>query len=164
MFFKIVNNLTPLYSKEPIPLLHRSYYSLHNQDVIGRIGARTEKFQSSFYPHCLAEWNELDPELRHASSVAVFKKKLLSIIRPPAKSVFGIYDPVGFSYLTQNQSWSKQIKPHKFLHNFRDTVNPMWSTFCCFAFHLKFNDEIFSKEFRNYYDHLSKSTPFQTTL
>ena len=31
--------------------------------------------------------------MRLAPSVAVFKKKLLSIIRPPAKSVFGIHDP-----------------------------------------------------------------------
>ena len=128
LFFKIVNNLTPLYSKEPIPLLHRSNYSLRNQDVIGRIGARTEKFQSSFYPHCLAEWNELDPELRHAPSVAVFKKKLLSIIRPPAKSVFGIYDPVGLSYLTQIRVGLSKLNLHKFLHNFWDTVNPMCPT------------------------------------
>ena len=63
-------------------------------------------------PHCLAEWNELDPELRHAPSVAVFKKKLLC---PPAKSVFGIYDPVGFILSYSNQSWSKQIKPPQIL-------------------------------------------------
>ena len=116
LFFKIVNNLTPLYSKEPIPLLHRSNYSLRNQDVIGRIGARTEKFQPSFYPHCLAEWNELDRELRHGLSVAVFKKKLLSIIRPPAKSVFGIYDPIGLSYLTQIRVGLSKLNLHKFLH------------------------------------------------
>ena len=120
--------MTPLHSKEPIPLLQRSNYSLRNQDVIGRIGARTEKFQSSFYPHCLAEWNELDPELRHAPSVAVFKKKLLSIIRPPAKSVFGIYDPVGLSYLSQIRVGLSKSNLHKFLHNFRDTENPMCPT------------------------------------
>ena len=125
LFFKIVNNLTPLYSKETIALLHWSNYSLCNQDVIGRIGARTEKFESSFYPHCLAQWNELDPELRHAPSVAVFKKKLLSVIRPPAKSIFGISDPVGLSYLTQIRVGLSKSNLHKFLHNFRDTVNPM---------------------------------------
>ena len=52
------------------------------QDVIGRIKARTEKFKSRFYPHCLSERNDLDPEMRLAPSVAVFKKQLLSIIRP----------------------------------------------------------------------------------
>ena len=39
-------------------------------------------------------------EVRLVPSVAVFKKKLLSIIRPPAKSVFGIHDPLGLSYLS----------------------------------------------------------------
>ena len=86
---------------DPVPQLQQQHYSLRNQDVIGRIRARTEKFKSSFYPNCLAEWNKLDPEIRLASSVAIFKKKLISIIRPPAKSVFGIHDPIGLSYLTQ---------------------------------------------------------------
>ena len=83
LFFKIVDNLTLLYTKDPIPPLQQSHYSLHNQDVIGRIKARTEKFKSSFYPHCLSERNELDPEIRLAPSVAVFKKKLSSPIKPP---------------------------------------------------------------------------------
>ena len=100
-----------------------SNYPIRNQDVIGQIGARTEKFQSSFYLHCLAEWNELDLELRHTPSVAVFKKKLLSIIRLPAKSVFGIYDPIGLSYLTQIRVGLSKLSLHKFLHNFRDIVN-----------------------------------------
>ena len=42
----------------------RANQRCRNQDVIGRIKARTEKFKSSFYPHCLAEWNDLDPEIR----------------------------------------------------------------------------------------------------
>ena len=99
-----------------------------DQDVIGRLRARTDKFKSSFYPNCLSEWNKLEPELRLAPSVAVFKKKLLSIIRPPAKSVFGIYDPKGLSYLTQLRVGLSKLNFHKFKHNFRDTINPMCPT------------------------------------
>ena len=44
LFYKIMNNLTPLYTKEPIPPPHQSQYSLRNQDVVGRIRARTENF------------------------------------------------------------------------------------------------------------------------
>ena len=69
---------------------------------LGELGARTEKFQSAFYPHCLSDWNKLDPEVRTAPSVAVFKSKLLSKIRSPAKSVFGIHDPKGLSYVSLN--------------------------------------------------------------
>ena len=125
LFYKIVNDLTPVYTKDPIPPLHQSQYSLRGQDVIGRLRARTEKFKSSFYPNCLYEWNKLEPELRLAPSVAIFKKKFLSIIRPPAKSVFGIHDPKGLSHLTQLRVGLSKLNFHKFKHNFRDTINPM---------------------------------------
>ena len=49
----------------------------------------------------------------------------MSIIRPPAKSVFGIYDPLGLSYLSQIRVGLSKLNCHKFKHNFRDTVNPM---------------------------------------
>ena len=111
--------------KDPIPQPPQTRYSLRNQDVVGRTRARTEKSKSSFYPYCLSEWNKIDPEIRLAPSVAVFKAKLLSIIRPPAKSVFGIYDPIGLSYLSQIRVGLSKLNFHKFKHNFRDTVNPM---------------------------------------
>ena len=71
LFYKIINNLSPAYTKDPIPPLHQSQYSLRCQDVIGRLRTRTEKFKSSFYPNCLSEWNKLQPELRLAPSVAI---------------------------------------------------------------------------------------------
>ena len=125
LFYKMMNNMMPKYTMDPIPQLQQSQYSLRNQDVIGRIRARTEKFKSSFYPNCLSEWNELCPEIRTAPSVAIFKKKLLSKIRQPAKSVFGIHDPIGLSYLTQLRVGLSKLNLHKFKHNFRDTINPM---------------------------------------
>ena len=128
LFYKIMNNLTPLYTKEPIPPPHQSQYSLRNQDVVGRIRARTEKFQSSFYPNCISEWNKLDPEIRITPSIAAFKSKLLSIIRPPAKPVFGIHDPLGLSYLSQIRVGLSKLNFHKFKHNFKDTINPMCPT------------------------------------
>ena len=128
LFYKFVNNLSPGYTVDPIPPLHQSQYCLRDQDVIGHVKARTEKFKSTFYPNCLSEWNKLEPELRLAPSIAVFKKKLLSIIRPPAKSVYGIHDPKGLSHLTQLRVGFSKLNFHKFKHNFRDTINPMCPT------------------------------------
>ena len=128
LFYKFVNNPSPDYAVVPVPPLHQSQYFIRNQDVIGRLRPRTEKFKSSFYPYCLSEWNKLEPELRLAPSVSVFKKKLLSIIRSPAKSVFGIYDPIGLSLLTQLRVGLSKLNFHKFKHNFRDTINPMCPT------------------------------------
>ena len=73
MFYKFVNNISPGYTVDPIPPVHQSQYCLRDQDVIGRVTARTEKFKSTFYPNCLSEWNKLEPELRLAPSIAVFK-------------------------------------------------------------------------------------------
>ena len=91
LFYKIMNNLTPLYTKEPIPQPHQSNYCLRNHGVVGRMRARTEQFQSDFYPNCISEWSKLDPEIRLAPSVAVFKKKLLSIIRPPLQNLYLVF-------------------------------------------------------------------------
>ena len=83
LFYKIINNLSPVYTKDPIPPLHQSQYSLRCQDFIERLRARTEKFKSSFYPNCLSEWNKLEPELRLAPSVAILKKVLINNSPPP---------------------------------------------------------------------------------
>ena len=129
LFYKVVNYLSPEYTVHPIPPLNQSQYHLRDQDVIGRLRARTDKFKCSFYPNLLSEWNKLEPELRLAPSVAIFKKKLGSIIRPPpAKSVFGIYDPKGLSFLTQLRVGLSKLNLHKFKHNFRDEINPMCPT------------------------------------
>ena len=107
---------------------------------------------------CRAGWNKLAPELRLAPSVAVFEKKLLSKIRPPAKSVFGINDPKGLSHLTQLRVGHSKLNFHKLKHNFRDTINPMCPTsdgiedtkhFFCSAPLLMLNVEIFSLKLSN---------------
>ena len=68
------------------------------------------------------------PELRLAPSIAVFEKKILSILRPLAKSVYGIHDPKGLSYLTQLRVGLSKLNFHKLKHNFRDPINPMCPT------------------------------------
>ena len=69
----------------------------------GQTRARTEKFQSSFYPNCTYEGKKLDPEIKIAPSIAVLKSKPLPIIHTPAKSVFGIHDLIGLSFLSQKR-------------------------------------------------------------
>ena len=128
LFYRIVNNLTPSCTQEPIPSLRQSNYSLRNEDVIRSIRGRTERFLSSFYPSCTSEWNKLDPKIRLAPSVSVFKTKLLSKIRPPPKSVFGIHDPIGLSYVSQIRVGLRKLNFHKFKHNFRDNKNSLCPT------------------------------------
>ena len=125
MFYKIVNNVTPEYTRHPIPQLEQPVYSLREHHVIGQIKARTERFKNSFYPNCLNEWDKLLPEVRQAPSLSVFKSKILAQIRPPSKLVYGIHDPKGLAILTQLRVGLSKLNFHKFRHNFRDTIDPM---------------------------------------
>ena len=173
LFHKFINNLAPKFTTDPIPPLRQSRYSLRKQDTIGRIRTRTEKLQSTFYPHYLSEWNKLDPEIRLAPTIAAFKTKLLSKIRPLPKSVFRIHDPTGLSYLTQLKVGLSKLNFHKFKHNFREALNPkcalptmalrIRSTSCCSALLWKYHGDIFSLESPLYYDHLDIPI-FQTSF
>ena len=87
--------------------------------------ARTEKFQSSFYPNCLTKWNKLDPRLDLHPQLLLLRKSYLRKSTPPAKPVFGIHEPIGLSHLTQLRVGLSKLNLHKFQHNFRDTVDPM---------------------------------------
>ena len=55
LFYKFVNELTPDYTRDPIPPLNETTYPIRSLPVLGQIRARTEKFKASFYPHCLLE-------------------------------------------------------------------------------------------------------------
>ena len=125
LFYKIVNDITPDYTRYPIPQLPQAMYSFRNADVIGQIRARTTSFKTSFYPDCLSEWNKLDPEIRLSPSLSIFKTKLSKLIRPTPKLVYGIHDPKGLAILTQLRVGLSKLNFHKFRHNFRDTVNPL---------------------------------------
>ena len=80
MFYKIANNITPEYTRHPIPQIQQSTYSLREQHVIGKIRARAERFKNSFYPNCLNQRDKLLPEVRQAPSLSVFRLKLLALI------------------------------------------------------------------------------------
>ena len=114
LLYKFINNLTPDYTRDPIPLLQENNYRFRNPPVVGQMKARTEKFKSSFYPHSLSEWNKLDPEIRETSSVSVLKTKSFSQIRYPANFVHGIHNPKGIASLTQLRMGLSKLNFHKF--------------------------------------------------
>ena len=60
------------------------------------------------------------------NSLAIFKRRLFSIIHPPAKSVSGIQDTRGLSILTQIRVGLTRLNVHKFKNNFIDTQNPLY--------------------------------------
>ena len=53
--YKIIDTLIPEYTRAPMPALHQLQCYFRSQDLIGRIRARTEDFESSVYLNCLKE-------------------------------------------------------------------------------------------------------------
>ena len=125
LFYKIINYLTPDYTRHPIPPIQDFSYNFRRCNIIRQICARLKRFKPSFNPSCLSEWENLEPEVRLSNSVSMFKKNILAINRPNPKSVFGVYDPTGISILTQLRVGLSTLNYHKFKHNLWNTLNPL---------------------------------------
>ena len=77
-----------------------------------------------FFPSAIIEWNKLDLEIRNSENVLVFKRKILSFIRPASNSVYGIHNALGVKYLSRLRLGLSHLREHKSKHGFLDTVNP----------------------------------------
>ena len=60
------------------------------------ISRRTTKCINSFFPDAVRKWNIIGTDFQTFTSLNKFKRHTLSLIRPNAKTVFGIHDPTGF--------------------------------------------------------------------
>ena len=100
--------------------LPQSTLCLPGPTIIGQIRERT----TSFSANCLSEWNKL--YVRQSQILGCFKKKILSLIRPSLHPVYRIHDPKGLAILTQFDIGLRKLNLHKFKHNFKETVYPMY--------------------------------------
>ena len=125
LFYKIINNITPAYTRAPIPNLQKPFYSFRVRTVIGQICARTDKYKSRFYPNCQSEWENVDLEIRTALSLAFFRAKISRIICTTPKQVYGVHNPKRLATLTQLRVGLSELNYHKFRHNFNTTINPL---------------------------------------
>ena len=66
---------------------------------------------------------QLDPNLRSAASLRVFKKNLVKFIRPPTNSVSNCHNRKGIKYLTRLRLGLSHLREHKLKHSFQDTLH-----------------------------------------
>ena len=125
-FYKIWTNKAPLYLFNLIPVSN-NFYSTRSAHDIPPFKAHHDFFKNTFFPSSVKEWNILDASIRNAESFSVFKKKILSFIRPTPNSVFNCHHPKGLIFLTRLRLGLSHLREHKFNHNFQDTVNPICS-------------------------------------
>ena len=121
VFYKIMNNLTPKYMVEPVPIHIRHLYGLRPSNVIRPFICRNDRFEKSFYPDSVKCWNSIGPEFRQIPTLSLFKSQLLNIIRPKKKSIFQIHSALGMKYIFQLRVGLSSLKAHKKAHNFTDT-------------------------------------------
>ena len=73
------------------------------------------------------DWFNLDSTIRDSESIAIFKKRLLSFIRPIPSNVYNIFDPIGLKFLTRLHLRFSHLNEHRFRHNCQECINPLRS-------------------------------------
>ena len=63
----------------------------------------------------------------HSESIVTFKKRILSFIRPSAKSTFNCHNPRGIKLLSRLRLGLGHLREHKFKHSLQDSLNPFCS-------------------------------------
>ena len=120
-FYKIQNDLTPSYMKDPLPPLKNHPYTTRSEFVLHELKCHSDSFKNSFYPDSVRCWNRLDHLLRDSPNIQSFKKRLFADYRPPPRSLFGIHDSLGIRRLFQLRVGLSPLLEHKNNHNFLDT-------------------------------------------
>ena len=119
-FYKIMNDLTPSYLKEPVPEPRRLLFGSRSTNVLPLIPCKTDRYSNSFYPDAVKRWNEIDVELRSTQSLKLFKSALLKIIRPKKKTIFDVHNPDGIKRIYQLRVGLSPLKAHMYAHHFKE--------------------------------------------
>ena len=126
-FFKIMNDLTPQYLVDPVPMPRRHLFGRHPTNDLYEFSCRNQRFQNSFYPDSVICWNELSPETRKIDTLEKFKANILKDIKPESKSIFNVYDPDGVKSIYQLRVGLSPLREHKNRHKFLDTPSGLCS-------------------------------------
>ena len=126
LFYKVLNNEHPQYLFNLIPV-RPTLYPTRNPLNIPLLNANHNFFKNSFFPSTIIEWNKLDPGLRKAESLSLFKTNILKFIRPSPNSVYNCHNPKGLKFITRLRLGLSHLRKHKFKHSFQDTINPLFS-------------------------------------
>ena len=86
-FYKIRNRLTPGYLYDNIPPKRDVSYSLRQCREFANPNKRTLRYENSFFPYCITEWEKLSDEIKSLPTINQFKNKLLLFIRSQKKII-----------------------------------------------------------------------------
>ena len=118
LFYKIINNGTPEYTRRYLPTFKQNPYDLGRSSIFVEDQTNTNRYSNSFYSYCVKAWNNLDPTIRNLSNISQFKNALQQLIRPKKRYLFRINDRVSVNLLTRLRVDFSDLKFHKFNHRF----------------------------------------------
>ena len=121
--FKIMNEEAPKYLNNMTPKGQQTIVTRNSN--IPTFYCRTDCFKYYFFPSTLKDWFNLDASIRISESIAIFKSRLLSLIRPFQSNVYNIFDPIGLKLLTLLRLGFSHLNEHKFRHDFQECLNPL---------------------------------------
>ena len=98
--FKLKVTQYPAYLFSLIPPKRQISYDLRNPQAYAQNRARTDRFSTSYFYNTLHEWNKLPTEICSSKSLAEFKRKLIALIRPVKKTIYGVTDLKGIRNIT----------------------------------------------------------------
>ena len=99
LFYKVLNNEHPQYLFNLIPA-RLTLYPTRNALNISLLNTNHNFFKNLFFPSTIIEWSKLDPGLRKAEGLLLFKTNILKFIRPSPNSVYNCHDPKGLKFIT----------------------------------------------------------------
>ena len=124
IFYKVLNNECLQFLFNLIPV-RCTLYPTQKAPNISLFNTNHNFLKNLFFPSTIIEWNKLDPGLRKAESLSVFKINILKFIRPSPNSVYNCHNPKGLKLITRLRLGLSHLRAHKFEHSFQDTVNSL---------------------------------------
>ena len=95
--YKLLSTQCPKYLFDIIPSNECFYDTRKKQRPF--FNCRTDCFKYFFFPNSVCKWSQLAPEIQNSKSIAVFKNKLLSFIRPSKIFILNVNRPESLKYL-----------------------------------------------------------------
>ena len=123
--FHIMKKEAPNYLINLIPKCEQIIRTRNNH--IPSYNCRIDCFKHSFFPSTLNDLFKLDENIRNSESIAIFKNRLLSFIRPVQSNIYHIFDPKDLKFLTRLRLGLSHLNEHKFRYNFQNCLNPLCS-------------------------------------
>ena len=117
--FNLRKTGTPSYLFAELPTERTLQYGLRGKRDYDIPFSRTKRSSNTYFTNVLHEWNMLDENIRNSATIAEFKRKLLTFIRPLKNSLFRVFDIFGVKQLTMLRLEFSMLNEHKFRHNFQ---------------------------------------------